>query len=302
MLDSLRSRHKTMDLAPTSVSDPFDTPRMWRRSFLLAAALHSALFAILLNRSGLLTPVDLGALSPLVEGELVEAGGDVAMSASNQSSGADPGGGDDTSGGVGTAVEPDRGTIEAAARTLLSADRSAIDPAAYEKLVQKAKLLEQISTPEEVRRMSERLREALGVSAFPEAATDPARPINFDRAQLVSSERVERDGRVEIRERMTDADGATAEIVYVRRIDHNGRTVYEQVYIEAGRPPVVFASSKQEFDEAAARQKPFEVINRFPLLQTLHRQAVIPLMDKLTAEDAATSQPGGTDAQNRASP
>jgi hypothetical protein len=180
--------------------------------------------------------------------------------------------------------------IREAARRLLDVESTSADPAAFEKLVQKARLLEQISTPEEVRRMSDRIRDALNIGEFP-AASAEGRAIDFDKAQLISSERVERGDTIEIRERMTDSEGASAEIVYLRRVGPAGRVAYEQIYIEGGRAPVTFDSNQEEFDAAAARQRPFAIINRFPLLQSLHRQAVIPLMDKLAREETPTTQP-----------
>ncbi len=55
------------------------------------------------------------------------------------------------------------------------------------------------------------------------------------------------------------------------------------------------ALDEESFDMAVARQKPFAVINRFPLLKQIHREAVLPIMKKLaTPRETATSQPTTT--------
>lgn len=224
----------------------------------------------------------------MVHGQLVEP---VAESDKGPRDSAGPGEAPTAAGKVGIAVEPDRDMVREIARQLLSAERETPDPAAFDTLMQKARLLEQISTPEEVSRMSQRIRDALGVPTFPvvkEGAGSGS--IDFDQAQLVSSERLETPDAIEIREHLIDASGAWAEIAYVRRQSPGG-IVYEQVFSEAGREPILFESSAEEFDAAVARQRPFAIINRFPLLQSLHREAVLPLMDKLARDASPTTQP-----------
>jgi hypothetical protein len=95
--------------------------------------LHLGLFAFLLNRSGLLAPVALEPIAPVVQGQLVERDAETAMATPAGPEGAE---GEEAGGGaVGVAVEPDREMIREAARRLLEVDSAEADPAAYKKLV-----------------------------------------------------------------------------------------------------------------------------------------------------------------------
>lgn len=266
---------------------------MWRRSVCLALAIHTGISLAMLHYAGLgIQDVTVSALEPVVRGDLVEFEADVGPPLQDDSLNETA----DEPGAAQVAIEPSMAIIRDVASSLLADRDKEQAPDALEELVRKAKLLEQISSPQAVSSMSEKIRQALGtrdeVTSRP--AADEPRAVDIDKCQLVDVVRVESVGVVEIRETLTDPDGHSMMMVTIRRTDSaTGGTLYEQVLIEPGRAPQTVPADEEAFESALARYRPFKLIHRFPLIRQLHRQAVLPILDKLTNEPDPASRPAG---------
>ena len=186
-------------------------------------------------------------------------------------------------------VEPDAGAIRAAVSTLVNYRDVQAGPDPLAHVMQNAQLLERISSPEEVARMAEQLRSAMGVEATHVAAPSATTPaVDWDHALPSTAERIETEGRVEIHEMFVDRAGGATTMVHTRTIDPaTGAFVYTVYLIESGVPHPQVICTQEDFEAAAERARPFEVINQFPLLRELHRSAIIPILEKLAPEAEA---------------
>lgn len=190
-------------------------------------------------------------------------------------------------------VEPANDIVDGLASDVLKAAHQPPPPDALAELARKAELLQRVSSPEEVRRISRQVRRALGAPP-PIAPREPAAGghFDYDNCFLVDAVRLERPGEIEIRETLTDPAGRTITICNLRRDDGaSGALRYERILIEPNSPPLRTASDRETFEEALARQRPFEVINRFPLLRQIYDEAVLPIMDMLAREEASAANP-----------
>jgi len=270
---------------------------MWRRSVCLALVMHTGISLAMLHYAGLgINDVTVSALEPVVRGDLVEFEADIGLPLQDTQA-------EDAAAAAGqtrVAIEPSMAIIRDVASSMLEDRDEQPAPDALETLAHKAKLLERISSPQAIAAMAERIRQALGTRG--EITSRPAddRPVvvDIDRCQLVDVARVESDGAVEIRETLTDLAGHSVIVVALRRTDPTtGKLTYEQILIEPGRSPQTVRSDKEAFEAALARYRPFKLIHRFPLLKQLHRQAVLPILDKLTHEPDPLTRPAGETRQ-----
>ena len=189
-------------------------------------------------------------------------------------------------------VEPDNETIRRLLAAVTEASTQPADPRAREELLRHARILEQISNPEEVARMAEAIRNAFDAREFSGRATSrpAAGSVDFDQCVVADVTRVEDGDTVTIRETLTDPSGLDVLLLTSRTIDpRTGEATYRQELMEPGREPTVLSATQEEFDSASARYAPFELMNRFPLVRQLHRQAVVPLLGKF-----ANSRPSKT--------
>ncbi len=266
---------------------------MWRRSVCLAMVMHTGISLAMLHYAGLgLGDVSVGALEPIVRADLVEfeAGLNVPIH------GARPNESTDATGQTRVAIEPSMALIREVTSFMLEEREKEAGPDAMEELVRKAKLLERISSPQAVSSISVKIRHVLGTrdEITSQPATDGPVAVDIATCQLIDVVRVESEGVVEIRETLTDRAGFSLIVVSVRRTDPaTGEAAYEEILIEPGQEPVRLPSDKEAFEAALARYRPFRLIHRFPLIKQLHRQAVLPILDKLTSERDPTTQPGG---------
>jgi len=270
---------------------------MWRRSVCLAMMLHTGISLAMLHYAGFgLGDVSVNALEPIVHGDLVEfeAGLNVPIQ------GAQPDEPTVAAGQTRIAIEPSMALIREVTSSMLEDREKDAGPDAIEELVRKAMLLERISSPRAVSSISEKIRRALGTRD--EIASQPATlgpvAVDIDTCQLIDVVRVESEGVVEIRETLTDPAGFSIIVVSLRRTDPaTGEAVYEQMLIEPGQEPARLTSDKESFEAALSRYRPFRLMHRFPLIKQLHRQAVLPILDKLTSERDPTTQPSGETPQ-----
>lgn len=253
-------------------------PRAWGRSFVLASLLHGTVAAWMLWRIGVASPLmQLSARTePLVQSEFVtDDSSQIAASTIPEPL---------VSPDRDTAIEPGFDYIRQAAQSILTAARKPAGPSALSELERRASQLEQLSTPAEIERISESIRNALGVPpiAVP-IHSEPATPgFDFDHCVVTDSQRFESPKGVEIRETLRDHDGRMLVIVYARRVnERTGEVQYTQrEFASNNDPSLEFRITQEEFEEAEARQRPYQIINRFGLLRKIHDEAVLPLLDK----------------------
>ena len=251
-------------------------PRAWRPALLLALILHGGLACLLI--AGALPEGDAGRgdnvrIEPLLRGRLAVSSASPARPAS----------------GVETPIrmtgaEPAMDAVRGAVSRILDAARRPAAPDALSALASKVRLLERISSAGEVTRMAARITQALGVEArSPASTTRPAAwPFDFDHSLMTASRRDEDGGVVRIIETLTDPAGRTFTIVSIKSLDpQTGAVTYERTTRSPGSVASRFRLSAGDFRDALARHRPFTLINRFPLVRQLHRQAVLPILRKL---------------------
>ncbi len=273
---------------------PCGNRRAWRRAAVAAVGLHLSLFVSLFVASvGGMQDAGGVVIEPLVEGALSRE----AIVESTIA--ADPSGVEFS---VQTAVyEPGDSVIRDAVAGLTAAgDRTAGDEA-WAKLARKARVLEEISSPSEVSRMAGKITAILGVEKSPGATTRPAAgAFDFDRSVMTRSTREVEGDAVRIRETLTDAAGRSFIMIASRRVDPaTGEYVYETSNIENGIT-LTFPATVATFEEAEARHRPFELMERFPLVGQLHREAVLPILRMLAEpeggeEERGSPRRGGSD-------
>lgn len=274
---------------------PFER-RVWRRSVFLAAFLHLAVGALVLFQFGapdfdaaISTPFPVNTLeiteSPETPGADLphDSGADATVNS------ASPG---------DTAVEPGFDYVRRAADAIRESATRTAGPDALADLERKARLIEEISTPAEIAKITSHVRAALGANALtadeaPQSPAHGSRRFDFDRCIVVNAERFERAGEVEIRETLRDRSGNVIHLSYIRRTDPKtgAVTCFQTQQPAEVDPPIIVEISVEEFVEAEARQRPYDVINRFGLLQQIHRQAVLPLIDKFAEEETEPAAP-----------
>ena len=265
--------------------------RAWRRSFLLALSIHLAIGAWLLSYVVPPPPTDdVMRVEPMLRAAITE---EVAkpLPTFDAANAAEPP-------AAVASAEPSLGDIRGGVeRAITSAAQSVDSQDAIKRLADQARILEQVSNPQEVARMSEKISEAMGLHAWPQGAT--SRPVaiaafDFNKAMLLDITREERGDTLTIRQVMGTRDGARAIIESSRRVTEKGPR-FEQRLIEASRadakdPPVIQMDA-DEFAAVEAQQKPYELIRQYPLVQQLHHAAVLPLMEKLVEEYGDTGVP-----------
>lgn len=186
------------------------------------------------------------------------------------------------------AFEPGVDQVRRAVALIADAAERPPDPDAIVQLSRKAEILEHISSPAEISNMAGVIAGVLGVEAAANESVGPAGAgaFDFDRALLTDSSRVEDGDRLRIVETLSDPDGREQELIWLRTVDPaTGAYVYEQAIATAGKGPEFFETSADEFEDAEARNRPYAVINRYPLVGQLHRQAVLPILRKLSESD-----------------
>lgn len=191
------------------------------------------------------------------------------------------------------AYEPDQSLIEQLSKDLFAGMHQPLADDALEQLAQRSRTLERISNAQEVSRMAAAIAGAFGAQpARPPTSQPAAGDFDFQRALLTDVTCHTGDGETNFVETFGDGSGRTLQIV-TRRLTNpaTGRHAYEQSILEPGKPPVMLSATAEEFAAAEARHRPFEFLNRFPLARQLHREAVIPILDKLVADDSALLPP-----------
>ena len=105
---------------------------------------------------------------------------------------------------------------------------------------------------------------------------------------------------VRIRETLTDPAGRSFIMIASRRTDPStGEYTYETSNIEDG-VTLTFPATAETFEQAEARHRPFELMERFPLVGQLHREAVVPILRMLAEpegdeEERGSPRRGGLD-------
>ncbi len=260
--------------------------RAWRRSFFLALSVHLGIGAWLLSHVVPEPPMDeLTRIEPMLRAGIADEMNKSITPVNAASPGTSAGEAD-----AGDPMEVDiRGGI---ARAMAAAAESVVSGDAISRLSDQAQVLEQVSNPREVARITSRISEAMGLTAWPEGATSrPVEPVAFDfnKALLLDITREEHGNTVTIRQILGTREGARAVIESSRRMTEKGPR-YEQRLIEPGssapEDAVMMTLDADEFAAVEARQKPYELIRQYPLVQQLHKSAVLPLMEKLSEEAA----------------
>lgn len=197
--------------------------------------------------------------------------------------------------GATTSIEPGASVIASVAERILNYADNDAGPDPLETVRRNARLLEQISNAKEVDRMADRLRGAMGASSVkirqPDAGTPP---VNWDHAVQSDGKRIEDGDRIEIHESFVDDRGGATTMIHARAPGNTPDSfAYTVSFIETGKRTAPSRCTKADFDDAASRIRAFEVIDQYPLLQELHRSAIVPIIQKLSQNDAtsATSQP-----------
>lgn len=273
-------------------------PRHVRRiSFVIAAALHAVGIAVLLNF--VLGQIQqMADVKPVVRSELIDAQIAEKLTAeiAQQSDAPKP-----ETGAVTTALEPGESVIDSVVARIRNYRNAETGPDPLETVRRNAALLERISNTDEVDRMAGRLREAMGANSIairePNADT-PA--VDWNVAVQSGGKRVENGARVEIHETFIDDKGGASTMIHTKApIGATDDFTYTVALIEAGRNEPPNKCTREEFELAAERIAPFEVIDQFPLLRELHRSAIVPIMQKMSqdeTEKSLTSQPAEADA------
>lgn len=258
----------------------------WRRAILVAISIHVSVFACILHTAvgGLDAAPDFD-LKPLVTGALRPAAWMQPLGEAESGFRPMP--------VTAAAYEPGDDVVRQAVQSVTDAAEGPAPDDAYQRLARKARILEEISSRQEVARMAARITAILGVDERPKpATTQPTGGVfDFDRSVLIASTRQEDGDVVRITETLSDPAGRTFVMVASRRLHpETGEFVYELTNIEAGESHT-FASSAESFEDAQARHRPFALIDRFPLMRQLHREAVIPILRRLSAPDDAEGPP-----------
>lgn len=260
--------------------------RAWRRSFFIALSIHLAIGAWLLSHVVPEPPTDdWTRIEPMLRAGIAEEISKTELPANH----AEPGKATEAA-DAGEPTEVDiRGGIE---RAIATAADSLTSGDAISRLSEQARMLEQVTNTAELAKMTTRISEAMGLKAWPDGTT--SRPavdaaFDFDKALLLDITREELGDTVTIRQVLGTRDGARAIIESSRRLTANGPK-FEQRLIESTTPPEVdpqvLPIDAEEFAAVEARQKPYELIRQFPLVQQLHQAAVLPLIEKMTEESA----------------
>ncbi len=261
--------------------------RAWCRSFLIALSIHLAIGAWLLSHVVPEPPTDdWTRIEPMLRAGIAEEITKTQLPAGEAGTGKPIEAGD-----AGEPTDVDiRGGIE---RAIATAADSFVTGDAISRLSEQARMLEQVTNTAELAKMTSRISEAMGLKAWPDGAT--SRPtvdaaFNFDKALLLDITREELGDTVTIRQVLGTRDGARAIIESSRRITANGPK-FEQRLIESNSrhdaEPQVLSMDAEEFAAVEARQKPYELIRQYPLVQQLHQAAVLPLIEKMTEESGA---------------
>ncbi|MCA9254416.1 MAG: hypothetical protein KDA33_02210 [Phycisphaerales bacterium] len=276
-------------------------PRRVRRiSFLAAATLHAVVIALTLNyllgRFQQIPVVEPVVTSELVDQEIADRlTAEIARQKASTPTA--------NVGAVTTSSEPgDSVILSVASRILNYKDAAADGPDPLESVRQNAALLERISSAGEVDRMADRLRQAMGASDIRIREPDADTPaVDWDVAVQSGGRRVEIDDRIEIHETFVDDKGGASTMIHTRKpAGETGEFVYTVSLVEAGHRDPPSQCTKDEFDLAVDRIAPFEVINQFPLLGELHRSAIVPIMQRMSKDEAtssATTQPASSPDQ-----
>ncbi|HPF41610.1 MAG TPA: hypothetical protein P5081_16575 [Phycisphaerae bacterium] len=273
-------------------------PRRVRRiSFLAAATLHAVVIALTLNY--LLGRFQQApVVEPLVRSELVDQ--EIADRLTAEIARQETPAPDANAGVVTTSSEPGESVIlSVASRILDYRDAATEGPDPLESVRQNAALLERISSAGEVDRMADRLRQAMGASDIRIREPDADTPaVDWDVAVQSDGRRLEIDDRIEIHETFVDDKGGASTMIHTREpAEASGEFVYTVALIEAGHRDPPSHCTKEEFDHAIERVAPFEVINQFPLLGELHRSAIVPIMQRMSKDEAtsaSTTQPASS--------
>ncbi|MCB9852989.1 MAG: hypothetical protein H6819_07830 [Phycisphaerales bacterium] len=268
-------------------------PRHVRRiSFVIAAALHAVAIALLLNYM-LGQFQQMAVVKPVVQSQIVDS--EIAEKlAAEIAQQPEPRNAD--AGAVMTAVEPGESVIDAVVAKIRNYRDAETGPDPLETIRRNAALLEQISNAGEVDRMAGRLRDAMGATSVPFREPNADTPaVDWNAAVQAGGKRVVDGDRVEIHETFIDDKGGASTMIHARTpIAATGDFAYTVALVEAGRHAPPNKCTQEEFELAAERIAPFEVIDQFPLLRELHRSAIVPIMQKMTqdeAEKSPTSRP-----------
>lgn len=265
--------------------------RGWTRSFLIALSVHVGIGFWLLSHAVPPPPTDvLPRIEPMLRAAIAHETRTVPEVRVTSAS-------EPVSEGLAS-LEPSLSDIRGGLTGALSELAGSVDiTEAYSKLADQAKILEQVSNPREVARIAGRISEAMGLQAWPEGPTSrpaSATPFDFDKAMLLDITREERGDTVTIREVMGTRDGARVVIESTRRVTAAGPR-FEQRLIEAGQSerdsPPALPMDAEDFAAVEIRQKPYELIRQFPLVQQLHHAAVLPLLEKLADESPDMGAP-----------
>lgn len=259
----------------------------WNRAVFLAAMLHGAVGIALFSRyvGPLKGPVTIEPVA------VVQSSGGLDLREAAMPEDESP----DAAAGNALAVEPGSDYVAKAAQSILAARDRPAAPGALSDLEKKARLVEELSSPEEIARIAKGVRAALGVNAMaPESGDSGARGFDVDHCVVASAERFEKPDSLEIRETLRDRAGRVMVIAYIRRMNSTtGEVEFVQVHIEDNGKRQEFPIQPDEFADAEARQRPYQIINRFGLLKQIHDQAVLPLLDKFS-EEANAPEPEPT--------
>ncbi len=267
--------------------------RVWGRSLVAATIIHAGLAFWILQQYAAVPSMAGGTLAAAITGEVELAPEPSATpdSIDDESTPAadSPNSPVDASDRQpGTAIEPDFAYLSRAAQSLLTAAADPLEPGALDELARRAQVLEQISSPEEVSRITSQLRTALNATFEPAAGAPPVndgRPFDYDRSLLTDSRKIESPNELEIRETLTDPVGRVVIIGYIRRVDPaTGKVTYLQTQTESDGKHFEFPIPADEFEDAVARNRPYQVINQFSLVKQIHDQAVLPILQKLADE------------------
>jgi hypothetical protein len=259
--------------------------RAWRRSLLISVTIHSAIIFLVLGSIATFSTEGPSAIEvePLVRGALAKVPTEATPLP-------EPVGQWDTE---TTEVEPDASVVARAAEVLHGPRAASHGPDTYEELTRKSAILERISNSTEVSRMAAEITRAFGVRPWGVPTSAPAgnRPFDFDRGLLTDVVRSESDGVITYCETFTEPDGTTARIITRRCGAPNGPWTYEQTLIEPGRPEISLRIDEEMYADVVARARPFEIINSHPLVKQLHREAVLPILEKLIREEPQHGMP-----------
>ena len=267
----------------------------WKRSVFLAGVLHALVLGYLVSHVTGINPFqDALVIDPALHGRIVEQRPAADLKIETPAQAVDASVADSpveevsTAGVAGLAIEPSGEYLRRAAQSLIAAAKTPAGPNAFRELERKARVIEQISSPAEISRISNAICAALGVrETAPPLPGASSAGFDYDRCVLLSSERIERVDRVEIRETLRDPAGRTVVLSYIRMTDDQaGEVEFVQTIHVSDRPDEEFEISEEEFTDAESRQRPYEVINRFALVRQIHDQAVLPILEKLSAPES----------------